>query len=186
MNSHRRLQEVLNDLNRIRYLAELGGRPELAEKVAIALETYLREDGSVRSSEEDEVESQIDEFGRAYGTGRRKEASARVWIIPSPRAADMLDAASDTPSTQIIPISEVLINHLPLPRHFQRPFDRELILRPLRITGLLGAYNVFALVRGGGTSGQAGAVALAVAKALDAMRDDVHDVLIAGEPKTFL
>ena len=181
MNSHRRLQDLLNELNRIRYLAELGGRPELADKVSSALEIYLREDSSQRDSDEGATERGVDEFGRAYGMGRRKEASARVWISPSQRAAELLDAPADTPMTAVLPSSEVLVNHLPLPQHFQRPHDRELILRPLRITGLIGAYNVFALVRGGGASGQAGAVALGLAKALDAMREDVHNALMAGE-----
>jgi ribosomal protein S9 len=47
-------------------------------------------------------------------------------------------------------------------------------------SGLLGGYNVFALVRGGGTSGQAGAVGLAMARALAILREDVKDVLTAG------
>jgi hypothetical protein len=45
----------------------------------------------------------------------------------------------------------------------------------------LGGYNVFALVRGGGTSGQAGAVGLAMARALAILREDVKEVLTAGE-----
>ena len=181
MSLHRRLQELLNELNRIRYLAELGGKPEVADKVAVALGTYLRDDGSQRQSEEGEEDVRVDEYGRAYGVGRRKEASARVWIIPSPNASELLDAPAGDSSIPTLPTSEILVNHLLLPQHFQRPHDRETILRPLRITGLIGAYNVFALVRGGGTTGQAGAVALGLAKALDAMREDVHEVLIAGE-----
>ena len=180
MNPHRRLQDLLNDLNRIRYLAELGGRHELAQTITGALETYLRNDNRPQASEQDEKEGGVDEYGRSHGLGKRKEASARVWIIPSQRSSGNLDAPADAAPTVILPTSEVLINHLPLPQHFQRPYDRDIILRPLRITGLIGAYNVFALVRGGGPSGQAGAVALGLAKALDAMRADVHDVLMAG------
>ncbi|KAK0562113.1 37S ribosomal protein S9, mitochondrial [Tilletia horrida] len=95
----------------------------------------------------------IDEHGRAYARGRRKESSARVWIIPvKPDAA--------------VPIGQVLVNGAPLATHFNSAQHREQVLLPLRLTGLLGAYNVFALVRGGGTSGQAGAIAHGLAKAL--------------------
>lgn len=75
------------------------------------------------------------------------------------------------------PSSEVLVNHLPLPQFFGHVDDREKVLRPLRLTGLLGAYNVFALVRGGGTTGQKDAVALGIARALQIMRPESREVL---------
>ncbi|EKC97818.1 hypothetical protein A1Q2_07821 [Trichosporon asahii var. asahii CBS 8904] len=75
------------------------------------------------------------------------------------------------------PSSEILVNHLPLPQFFGHVDDREKVLRPLRLTGLLGAYNVFALVRGGGTTGQKDAVALGIARALQIMRPESREVL---------
>jgi len=128
-----------------------------------------------------EVKSKIDESGRAYATGRRKESSARVWMIPTKEASNILDQAkTETEGEATIPTTQVLINHLPLATHFEKTSDRDTVLRSLRITGLLGGYNVFALVRGGGTSGQAGAVGLAMARALAILREDVKEVLTAG------
>jgi small subunit ribosomal protein S9 len=69
------------------------------------------------------------------------------------------------PQIPITP-SEILINNTPLASYFPLPADRERVVRPLRIAGLLGAYNVFSIVRGGGMSGQSGAVALGIAKGL--------------------
>lgn len=58
--------------------------------------------------------------------------------------------------------------------------DRERVVRPFRIAGLIGAYNVFAIVRGGGSTGQSGAVTLAIAKALVAHAPDVEPLLRKG------
>ena len=58
--------------------------------------------------------------------------------------------------------------------------DRERVVRPFRIAGLIGAYNVFAIVRGGGSTGQSGALTLAVAKALAAHAPDVEPLLRKG------
>ena len=59
----------------------------------------------------------------------------------------------------------------------QNTADRERVLRPLKITGLLGAFNVFAIARGGGTTGQSGAISLGIAKALAAHVPDVAPIL---------
>ena len=58
--------------------------------------------------------------------------------------------------------------------------DRERVVRPFRIAGLIGAYNVFAIVRGGGSTGQSGALTLAIAKALAAHAPDVEPLLRKG------
>lgn len=60
------------------------------------------------------------------------------------------------------------------------PADRERIIRPFKIAGLIGAYNVFAIVRGGGTTGQSGAVSLGIAKALVAHAPEVEPLLRKG------
>lgn len=75
------------------------------------------------------------------------------------------------------PQSEILVNHLPLPAHFAKVADREIVLRPLRVTGLLGAFNVFASVRGGGSTGQSGAIAHALAQAVTLLRPDAREAL---------
>ena len=180
-NSHREIVGLLNEINALRHVANVSGQYELVGKLDGALKMYEREEREM-GTETKESKSKIDEYGRAYATGRRKESSARVWMIPTKEGSKILDQtpeAGEQPTT--IPITEVLVNHIPLATHFEKPADRDTVLRPLRLTGLMGGYNIFALVRGGGTSGQAGAVGLAVARALAILREDVKDVLTAGE-----
>lgn len=92
----------------------------------------------------------LDALGRAYARGRRKESSANVWVT---RAKDGT-------------VGRILVNGVPLAEYFSRTEHREAVAWPLRLAGMLGAFNVFALARGGGTSGQAGAVAHGMSNAL--------------------
>ena len=64
--------------------------------------------------------------------------------------------------------------------YFAAHVDRERIIRPFQVSGLVGAFNVFALVRGGGTTGQSGAIALGIAKGLAAHRPEVESLLREG------
>lgn len=139
----------------------------------------------------------LDELGRAYAVGRRKESSARVWIIPTKEAApaDAVAAGADASSGAVATtassstaapgslVSQVLLNGRAIHEHFTRNSDREAALWPLKLGGVLGAYNVFALVRGGGTSGQAGAIAHGLANALAIIRPELRDTLFKGESK---
>ncbi|WOO77192.1 30S ribosomal protein S9 [Vanrija pseudolonga] len=190
--------ELLNKLHQLAHVAATAGVHDVAalleattlpfqkpsmkiERERLAAKAAAKAAGEVKG---------IDELGRSYAMGRRKEAHARAWIVPS--AAGL--AALDKPALDLgedktdVPVGEILINHLPLATHFNRHQDRELVLRPFRLAGLLGAYNVFALVRGGGNSGQAGAVAMAVARALAQIRPDAHgplhnDRLLSRDPR---
>ncbi|OSD06802.1 ribosomal protein S5 domain 2-like protein [Trametes coccinea BRFM310] len=76
-----------------------------------------------------------------------------------------------------VPTTNILVNGMPLVDFFPHLIDRERVVRPFRIAGLLGAYNVFALVRGGGSTGQSGALALGIAKALAAHVPEVEPML---------
>lgn len=58
--------------------------------------------------------------------------------------------------------------------------DRERVILPFKVAGLIGAYNVFAIVRGGGSTGQSGALSLAIAKAIAAHAPDVEPLLRKG------
>lgn len=98
----------------------------------------------------------IDEHGRAYARGRRKVSSARVWMVRTKPAAPGAEP----------PLGEILVNNVPIGTYFSRAAHREAVTWPLKLAGVLGAYNVFALVRGGGASGQAGALAHGLANAL--------------------
>lgn len=88
----------------------------------------------------------VDKFGRSHGVGKRKSSTARAWVVEG--------------------TGEVLINGKPLSDAFGRIHDRESAVWGLRMTERLDKYNVWALVQGGGTTGQAEALALAIAKAL--------------------
>lgn len=181
-NSHRRILDLLNELHTLRHIASLSEQPDVSNSLDVVLEKYEREErGRVEGGEK---RSEVDEWGRAYGMGRRKESSARVWIIPSQSGRKLLDLETESSGSAMVGEdvqAEILINHLPISSHFPRVTDRETVLRPLRLSGLIGAFNVFALARGGGTSGQAGAVGLALARALVVMRNETEDVLLKGE-----
>jgi small subunit ribosomal protein S9 len=88
----------------------------------------------------------IDKFGRALAAGRRKSSVARAWVVEGN--------------------GEVLINGKTLTEAFGRVHDRESAIWALKATERVDKYNVWALVDGGGTTGQAEALTLAIAKAL--------------------
>jgi small subunit ribosomal protein S9 len=91
-------------------------------------------------------EQQLDKFGRAYATGRRKDAVARVWLKPGS--------------------GKILVNERDQEVYFARPTLRLVINQPFGITDRAGQYDVIATVKGGGLSGQAGAVLHGIAQAL--------------------
>lgn len=79
-----------------------------------------------------------------------------------------------------IPKTNVLINNLPLSEYFPLPVDRERVIRPLKLAGVIGAYNVFCIVRGGGTSGQSGAIAHGIGVILGTLEPKTQIVLRRG------
>ena len=91
-------------------------------------------------------EPQRDAQGRAYATGKRKNAIARVWIKPGR--------------------GKVTVNGRDQEVYFARPVLRMMIAQPLEVAGRLGEFDVEATVTGSGLSGQAGAVRHGIAKAL--------------------
>ncbi|MCK9543109.1 MAG: 30S ribosomal protein S9 [Novosphingobium sp.] len=91
-------------------------------------------------------EQEIDAQGRAYATGRRKDAVARVWLKPGS--------------------GKIVVNGREQDVYFARPTLRLVINQPFQIAGREGQYDVVATVKGGGLSGQAGAVKHGIAQAL--------------------
>jgi len=91
-------------------------------------------------------EQQLDKHGRAYATGRRKDAVARVWLKPGS--------------------GKIVVNGRDQEVYFARPTLRLVINQPFGITDRVGQYDVIATVKGGGLSGQAGAVLHGIAQAL--------------------
>ncbi|TNY17812.1 ribosomal protein S9/S16-domain-containing protein [Rhodotorula diobovata] len=104
---------------------------------------------------------------RVLAVGRRKESGARVWIVPTAAAAPPSSSSAEAPEAEDeAPLGRVLVNTLPLPSYFSQLPHREAVVRPLSLTSSLGAFNVFAIVKGGGQAAQADAVAMGLARAL--------------------
>src|SRR3954466_12772102 len=91
-------------------------------------------------------EQQLDKYGRAYATGRRKDAIARVWLKPGSGKIEINGREQET--------------------YFARPTLRLVINQPFDVADRRGQYDVVATVVGGGLSGQAGAVKHGIAQAL--------------------
>ena len=87
-----------------------------------------------------------DELGRSYATGKRKDAVARVWIKPGS--------------------GKVVVNGKELNVYFARPVLQMILRQPFTVAGVEDQFDVMATVKGGGLSGQAGAVKHGISKAL--------------------
>ncbi|KAF9793283.1 SSU ribosomal protein S9P [Thelephora terrestris] len=189
---YRRVTGLLGQLNDHRRVADVGGYAELSSGLSSVLETFERDNKDAVLARGIRKPVKFDEYGRSYTVGKRKESAARVWIIPvkqraapaptetqaaSPDFGTVDPISIDSDPTAAVSMTEVLVNGMPLAKCFPLPADRERIIRPFRLTGLLGAYNVFAIVRGGGTTGQSGAVAHGIAKGLAAHVPDIELIL---------
>ena len=108
-------------------------------------------------------EPQIDAQGRAYATGKRKNAIARVWIKPGKGV--------------------ITVNGRDQEIYFARPVLRMMIAQPLQVAGREGQFDVIVSVQGSGLSGQAGAVRHGLSKALTYYEPGLRAVL---KPHGFL
>src|SRR5437763_3288013 len=102
----------------------------------------------------------VDKLGRAYATGKRKNAVARVWIKPG--------------------AGKIVVNTREFEVFFARPVLRMLIQQPLVAANRNGQYDVICTVSGGGLSGQAGAVRHGLSKALTNFEPELRSVLKKG------
>lgn len=98
-----------------------------------------------------------DSLGRSYGTGRRKNAVARVWIKAGKGA--------------------VVVNKLDIQNYFKIDTLCSKVLAPFALVDMKGKFDVYCTVKGGGHSGQAGAVQLGIARALDKFEPEFHAAL---------
>ncbi len=105
-------------------------------------------------------EKKVDEQGRAYATGKRKNAVARVWIKPGH--------------------GKLLVNGRPGEQYFARPVLQMLIGQPFHASNRNAQYDVWCTVDGGGLSGQAGAVRHGISKALVNFEPELRSVLKQG------
>ena len=102
----------------------------------------------------------VDKHGRAYATGKRKDAVARVWLKPGP--------------------GKIVVNTREVEIYFARPVLRMMIQQPLVAAARAGQYDVICTVAGGGLSGQAGAVRHGISKALTYFEPDLRNILKKG------
>ena len=146
-----RVLELLRRLNRI--------HPKLRPGSLQAFLEQFRRPGTADTIQP--RPSRIDEFGRSRGVGRRKSSVAQVQLVEG--------------------TGQVVVNGRGLAQAFPRIHDRESALWPLKITERLDKYNAFVLVNGGGLTGQAESVTLALAKALMVQEPALKPALRKGE-----
>jgi len=102
----------------------------------------------------------LDAQGRAYATGKRKDAIARVWVKPGS--------------------GKIMVNKKDFSEYFARPVLQMVLQQPIVAAGRDGQYDIVATVSGGGLSGQAGAVRHGISKALTNYEPDLRGVLKKG------
>ncbi|MAY60778.1 MAG: 30S ribosomal protein S9 [Rhizobiales bacterium] len=102
----------------------------------------------------------VDSLGRAYATGKRKDAVARVWIKPGS--------------------GKITVNGRDFPVYFARPVLQMVVQQPIVATSREGQFDIIATVTGGGLSGQAGAVRHGISKALTYFEPGLRPVLKKG------
>ena len=101
-----------------------------------------------------------DALGRAYATGKRKDAVARVWIKPGS--------------------GKVVVNGKEMNAYFARPVLQMILRQPFQVAGVVDQFDVMATVKGGGLSGQAGAVKHGISKALQLYEPALRGALKAA------
>ncbi len=98
-----------------------------------------------------------DKQGRVYATGRRKDAVARVWVMPGH--------------------GKVTINSKTMDEYFSRPVLKMIINQPFEVTNRVNEFDVICTVSGGGLSGQAGAIKHGISRALNDYEPELHTAL---------
>ena len=114
----------------------------------------LGQEAAPAAPEAPKYEKKIDAQGRAYATGKRKDAVARVWIKPGP--------------------GQITVNERPVEQYFARPVLRMILQQPLHIANRHGQFDIVVTVAGGG---QAGAVRHGLAKALTHFEPELRPAL---------
>ena len=98
-----------------------------------------------------------DKLGRSYATGKRKNSVARVWVKPGK--------------------GQITVNDKSIDQYFVRPVLKMVINQPFEITNRVNEFDVICTVKGGGLSGQAGAIKHGISKALNEYEPELRDVL---------
>lgn len=130
---------------RAKSLKDIGAAS--AEAQAGAPVAVLHAEAAATSSDPQKKVPKLDKLGRAYATGRRKDAVARVWLKPGS--------------------GRVVVNGKDQANYFTRQTHRLILNQPFLIVDRVGKFDVMATVAGGGLSGQAGAVRHGISRALE-------------------
>ena len=120
----------------------------------------LSSDAPAETAPQAPAEPKIDNLGRSYATGRRKDAAARVWVKRG--------------------TGQMTINGKNVSEYFARPVLQMILTQPFEATERLGEFDVIATVRGGGLSGQAGAVRHGISRALTLFEPGLRAALKSG------
>ena len=150
-SKHGKAVDILKRLNRIHPSV-------MPQEVRETLDFYKRNMDKALINRRPAV---IDEDGKTFQVGKRKSSTAKVFVVQGE--------------------GKVLINEKALNTAFARPHDRDSALWALRATDRLDKYNIWALVSGGGTTGQAEAITLGVAKALLVFEPNLKPALRRGQ-----
>ncbi len=139
------------------------------EDLGAAIKQAGNEEPAAESTASEEVvveqaapvhERKVDQHGRSYATGKRKDAIARVWIRPG--------------------TGKITINKREFATYFARPVLQMVLRQPIVAANRDGQFDVIATVSGGGLSGQAGAVRHGISKALTYYEPELRGVLKKG------
>ncbi|KAJ3748941.1 SSU ribosomal protein S9P [Lentinula detonsa] len=188
ISRYRRVTTLLNELNEYLRIATTAGYADVADRIGSIISIFESGKKEAFLSRGIRKPVLLDQHGRSYTFGKRKTSAARVWMIPvkssthetiSDVNVEEVFGLSNEPkrSPVNVTVSTILVNNIPIAEYFPQPVDRERIVRPLKIAGVLGKYNVFTLVRGGGTTGQSGAIAHGIAKGIFAHEPETGVVL---------
>lgn len=138
----------------------------MTEKVTLEnLKNAVENTGKTQPEKHTPIQAQVrvqklDAKKRAYATGKRKTSIARVWVKPGK--------------------GDFLVNGREGNKYFARPVLQMILNQPFDVTSRVAQYDVWCTVKGGGLSGQAGAVRHGISKALVAYEPDLHVVLKKG------
>ncbi len=153
------MQEALREAQKVQQEKEVSEKP--AVKLDEAASTTQDTKNEMKAMDPITVhEPKIDQFGRSYSTGKRKDAMARVWIKPGS--------------------GKIQVNGREVETYFARPVLRMIVNQPFDAVERRDQYDVYCTVKGGGLSGQAGALRHGISKALTLYEPGLRPLLKKG------
>lgn len=130
------------------------------KKTATAAKTAKKAAPAKKATAAKAVAADVKLNGATYATGKRKDSVARVYLIPGK--------------------GNIFVNEIPADKYFRRPVLQMIIAQPFGVTKRETAYDIHAMVMGGGLSGQAGAVKHGISKALEKIEPELRPALKAA------